>query len=444
MAKQNKIAANLQQDYTEAEKAQARQNIGLAEVAHSGDYNDLINRPAQVTGQVQSNWAQTNETAVDFIKNKPTIIDPVNADWNATSGLSEILNKPSIPSKTSDLQNDSGYITIADIPAQVKSDWLATSGPEEILNKPSIPTKTSDITNDSGYITLAEVPAQVKSDWEAVSGPAEILHKPTIPDNIFVALYNVTTWQEMEAAWNAGKAIVLKGADFGTNVHTQMELYDFNTSTGQTRKFFFAPTAVMRVASYTKYYAVLDESAGWSSGYFSNEAPTVTGGVFQLSGDETAHDLVSHRGWACNNVYNFDIKFFCSANACNIYMAYVDQPFIVDIIGTRRNVRNDLKSQIDSTTTVQTLVTSIDVWSRIVLTEKDFTSAIPRIDLATLGPQEITNWDYDIYWDLNIILSRVGVTGGSKFGYRLSMEKFGDSVAGHNYLVANLTGSDLY
>lgn len=379
MAKQNKIAANLQQDYTPEEQAQARQNIGLAEVAHSGDYNDLINKPAQVTGQVQSNWAQTNETAVDFIKNKP-----------------------------------------------------------------SIPTKTSDLTNDSGYITLSDVPAQVNADWEAVSGPSEILHKPTIPDNIFVALYNVTTWQEMEAAWTAGKVIILKGADFGTNVHTQMELYDFNTSTGQTRKFFFAPTVVPRIASYIKYFAVLDESAGWSKDYFSNGAPTITGGVFQLSGDEVAHDLASHRGWLCNNIYNFDIKFFCSANACNIYMAYIDQPFSVDIIGTRRNVRNDLKAQIDSTTTVQTLVTSIDVWSRVVMTGQDLNSTTLRIDLATLGPQEISNYSYDIYWDLDIILSRPQVVGSSSHGYRLSMEKFGDSVAGHNYLVANLTGSDLY
>lgn len=73
MAKQNKIAANLAQDYTPAEQAQARQNIGLATVAHTGDFNDLINKPENITGQVQSNWAQTNSTAVDFIRNKPII-----------------------------------------------------------------------------------------------------------------------------------------------------------------------------------------------------------------------------------------------------------------------------------------------------------------------------------------------------------------------------------
>lgn len=35
----------------------------------------------------------------------------VNADWDAVSGDAEILNKPSIPTNTSDLVNDSGYIT---------------------------------------------------------------------------------------------------------------------------------------------------------------------------------------------------------------------------------------------------------------------------------------------------------------------------------------------
>lgn len=40
----------------------------------------------------------------------------VNADWDAVSGDAQILNKPTIPSKTSDLNNDSGFITTSDIP----------------------------------------------------------------------------------------------------------------------------------------------------------------------------------------------------------------------------------------------------------------------------------------------------------------------------------------
>jgi len=53
--------------------------------------------------------------------------DPqVQSDWNATTGLAVILNKPTIPS------------------AQVQSDWNASSGLGVILNKPTIPNTPQD------------------------------------------------------------------------------------------------------------------------------------------------------------------------------------------------------------------------------------------------------------------------------------------------------------
>ena len=42
--------------------------------------------------------------------------------------------------------------------ANVQADWSATEGDSAILNKPSIPSKTSQITNDSGFITIDQVP----------------------------------------------------------------------------------------------------------------------------------------------------------------------------------------------------------------------------------------------------------------------------------------------
>jgi hypothetical protein len=62
-------------------------------------------------------------------------------DWNSNSWI----NKPQIPA------------------AQVNSDWNATTGVAQILNKPQIPA------------------AQVNSDWNATTGAAQILNKPTIP-----------------------------------------------------------------------------------------------------------------------------------------------------------------------------------------------------------------------------------------------------------------------
>ena len=62
----------------------------LATVATSGSYNDLNNKPTIPAAQV-------------------------NSDWNAVSGVAEILNKPTIPTATSQLTNDSGFIDSNDL-----------------------------------------------------------------------------------------------------------------------------------------------------------------------------------------------------------------------------------------------------------------------------------------------------------------------------------------
>ena len=78
----------------------------------------------------------------------------------ATSGdYEDLTNTPTIPTKTSDLTNDSGFIdnTVNDLTNYTKTSDLssvATSGSyNDLSNKPTIPTKTSDLTNDSGFIT---------------------------------------------------------------------------------------------------------------------------------------------------------------------------------------------------------------------------------------------------------------------------------------------------
>jgi len=492
--KQTKVAANLQQDYTEAEKAQARRNIGLAEVAHTGDYNDLINRPPVVTGQAQADWNQMNVTAADYIKNKPTIGNAVltiqkNASTIETfsaNATSDKICNIEVPTKTSDIYNDSGYITASDLPtvgngtvtikrnsSTVGSFTTNQSGPTLIDIR--VPTKTSDIQNDSDFITSSDLPSvgngtitvqknsstidsftvnqntnktidiSVPTKTSDLTNDSSFITLADVPEcNLYVATYDVSTFSDVLAAYNAGKAIILVGADFGSNIHTNMLMYDYNTSSGQTRKFQFAPTVVPRVAAYYKYYATLDETSGWSKNYISNTVPTKCGGIFQLSGDETTHNLIEHRGWLCNNIYNFDLKFFCSANACNIYLAFVDQSFHVDVVGMRRGIRNDLKAAIDLTTTVQSLVRDIDVSNRIVMTEQPLNATNQRIDIATLGPQELSNYNYDIYWDLDLIFTQWGVTGSSSPCYHLHIEKFGEAGAGHSYLFATLTGSDLY
>lgn len=68
----------------------------LATVATSGSYNDLSNKPTIPAAQVNSDWDAVSGVAQ--ILNKPTIPEAqVNSDWDAVSGVAQILNKPEVP-----------------------------------------------------------------------------------------------------------------------------------------------------------------------------------------------------------------------------------------------------------------------------------------------------------------------------------------------------------
>ena len=88
--------------------------------------------------------------------------------------------------------------TVNDIPAaQVNSDWNASSGVAQILNKPSL----AAVATSGSYTDLSNKPtipaAQVNSDWNASSGVAQILNKPTIIDPY---LYDLRI---LPAGWSA-------------------------------------------------------------------------------------------------------------------------------------------------------------------------------------------------------------------------------------------------
>lgn len=67
----------------------------LAEVATSGSYNDLSDKPTIPAAQVQSDWNENDTTSKAYIKNKPTI--------------------PTVPTNVSAFNNDTGYITASDV-----------------------------------------------------------------------------------------------------------------------------------------------------------------------------------------------------------------------------------------------------------------------------------------------------------------------------------------
>lgn len=87
---------------------------GLHKVAKTGSYNDLGDKPV-IPAKVEKTSELQNDSG--FIK-----IDDVP--------------KVSVPDKTSQLENDSGFITVDAIPSP-----------------PTVPTKLSELENDAGFIT---------------------------------------------------------------------------------------------------------------------------------------------------------------------------------------------------------------------------------------------------------------------------------------------------
>lgn len=81
----------------------------------------------------------------------------VNADWNATSGDAQILNKPTIPSKTSDLTNDSGFIT-----GYTETDPAFTASPAYGITAQNI-TSWNNKVNKSGDVGLGDMMFQTGS-----------------------------------------------------------------------------------------------------------------------------------------------------------------------------------------------------------------------------------------------------------------------------------------
>ena len=156
--------------------------LGFAEVATSGNYNDLTNKPTIPAAQV-------------------------NSDWNATSGVAEILNKPTIPA------------------AQVNSDWNASSGVAQILNKPTVyqnaselPISSSDPTDTKTYIDTGLsglIKTATVSGTTTASGALEIPN--TIPyRNVLATQWNGTGIQKfafprgdnyLQVLWNDGTTL---------------------------------------------------------------------------------------------------------------------------------------------------------------------------------------------------------------------------------------------
>ena len=151
----------------------------------------------------------TPTQASDIVTNNAKVSN-VQSDWNASTGLAEILNKPTIPTVPVDSVNGQTGVVVLDtddiaegttnlyytearvdanpdVVANTAKTGITTAQATAIVdNTADILDNTVDIVqNQLDIITnandIALKVSNVQSDWNASSGLAVILNKPTIP-----------------------------------------------------------------------------------------------------------------------------------------------------------------------------------------------------------------------------------------------------------------------
>lgn len=181
--------------------------VATTKFVHSLVSNNGESVTQQIIGAVGKKYI-TSKAAESIIKDKigehqyGTVVNLVNKKIeDAIKGIEDMIPEVDVPTHTSDLINDSGFITLGDVPGDLVTSVNGQTGNVQITI-PQVPTNISSFTNDAGYITDPGVTSvnnrtgnvmvqeNVQSDWSATTGLAKILNKPALKSVAVTGDYN--------------------------------------------------------------------------------------------------------------------------------------------------------------------------------------------------------------------------------------------------------------
>lgn len=179
-------------------------------VAVDGQAFTLLGENAKGDTAIRFYYYNSASTATDDGEN---VIKPTSV-----SGAGRYLKIPYLVT-SGDINNALGFTPVA----QVNSDWNSGSGVSQILNKPTIPTNTNQLTNGSGFIT-SEVDGSTTNEIEL----------PTLSGNSGKFLTNngsASSWEALKrvehynSTTNAsGLYTVTYGTAFGATPNVQFQI----------------------------------------------------------------------------------------------------------------------------------------------------------------------------------------------------------------------------
>ena len=188
--------------YTDNKVSNKMDQVTLATVATTGNYNDLKNKPTLPNlsnlAKVATSGSYNDLTDCPAIPEVPTLVSELTNDVGYITE-DDLPVLPEVPTKVSELTNDSGFITSADLPEPVTvptktSELTNDSGfitAEALPEFQNVPTKVSELTNDAGYITSADVPTKVSQ----LTNDSSFITEEGVQSKIDTALTSVYKWK---------------------------------------------------------------------------------------------------------------------------------------------------------------------------------------------------------------------------------------------------------
>ena len=282
--------------------------------------SELENDAGYITGYVETDPVFSATSGQFELKS-----EAFNGDYNS------LTNKPVIPTKVSELNNDAGYIT-----GYVETDPVYKAEKPTLALKSEIPTKVSELQNDSGYIT-----GYVETDpiFTSISGTlaTKTYVNEAIPDisdmlNVEGSILNVGGVNEDGTAkfseTNVRGGFVNIFGTFDVNIFgSTIRFYDNNSSnlltTSSSNITYKTEYDIERMkrADFNSFtfesYAYLTLTSPITSIYYSLPDGSLKNAILQFTtGDTIDYTITGSNLYKINKPFNFEPN--------TSYIIYVD------------------------------------------------------------------------------------------------------------------------
>lgn len=198
-----------------AEQAKLEANKSASQASEATSQANIARQQANIAKQAALDASNASPSTIGMVEEAPKdnrMYGRVDGAWGLipVGGTSGGNGTGAVDTVNGIAPDSNGNVTVP-IPQpvpQVRSDWNATSGVAQILNKPTLFSGNyNDLTNKP---EIPVVTPQVNPDWNATSGKAQILNKPVLFDGRYESL--------------TGKPVIPTGGGGGSNITDNSQL----------------------------------------------------------------------------------------------------------------------------------------------------------------------------------------------------------------------------